>query len=74
MVTPRLMPVKTDAVASVMMKPLMPVRTVKTPLAIRRRRRSAAQADRDANREARIFHHAADDDGDEPAERSDRQD
>jgi hypothetical protein len=26
------MPVKADAVASVMMKPLMPVRTVSTPL------------------------------------------
>ena len=29
---PRLMPVKADAVARVMMKPLMPVRTVMSPL------------------------------------------
>ena len=29
---PRLMPVKADAVASVMMKPLMPVLTVSSPL------------------------------------------
>ena len=29
---PKLMPVKAEAVASVMMKPLMPVRTVRRPL------------------------------------------
>ena len=69
---PRLMPVKAEAVASVMMKPLMPVRTVSTPLisppsAPIRRASGTARIERHAEH----LQHAAERDGDEPAERAD---
>ena len=69
---PKLMPVKAEAVASVMMKPLMPVRTVSKPLM---RPPSApirsASGTADDERHAVDLHHAAEGDGDEAAERAD---
>ncbi len=67
-------PVKAEAVASVTMKPLMPVRAVRRPL-ISPPRTPIAERDRDSEpqRHAKDLHHAAEQDGDQAAERADRQ-
>ena len=69
---PKLMPVKAEAVASVMMKPLMPVRTVRKPL-MRPPVAPISEGERHRRdeRHAVDLHHPAEGDGNEPAERAD---
>ena len=68
------MPVKAEPVASVMMKPLMPVRTVRRPL-IRPPATpiSSASGMASEQRHAEDLHHAAEQHRDEPAQRADRE-